>query len=64
VNGTLSQGFAFLAYPAQYRNSGVMTFIVNQDGVIYQKDLGPDTESIASKMTEYAPDDSWDPVDQ
>ena len=64
MNGTLSQGFAFLAYPAQYRNSGVMTFIVNQDGVIYQKDLGPDTESIASKMTEYAPDDSWDPVDQ
>ncbi|HXY06737.1 MAG TPA: DUF2950 domain-containing protein [Terriglobales bacterium] len=64
MNGSLAQGFAFLAYPAQYRNSGVMTFIVNQDGGIYQKDLGPDTESIASAMTEYNPDDSWDRVDQ
>jgi len=64
MNGALAQGFAFLAYPAQYRNSGVMTFIVNQDGVVYQKDLGPDTESVASTMTEYNPDDSWDRVDQ
>ena len=64
MNGSLAQGFAFLAYPAQYRNSGVMTFIVNQDGMIYQKDLGPDTESIAAAMTEYNPDDSWDRVDQ
>jgi hypothetical protein len=64
MNGTLAQGFAFLAYPAQYRNSGVMTFVVNQDGVVYQKDLGPETESVASTMTVYDPDDSWDPVDQ
>jgi len=64
MNGALAQGFSFLAYPAQYRNSGVMTFVVNQDGVIYQKDLGPETESIASAMTEYDPDDSWDRVDQ
>jgi hypothetical protein len=64
MNGSLAQGFAFLAYPAQYRNSGVMTFVVNQDGVIYQKELGPDTESIASAMTEYNPDDSWDRADQ
>jgi Protein of unknown function (DUF2950) len=64
MNGAISQGFAFLAYPAQYRNSGVMTFVVNQDGVVYQKDLGPKTESIASAMTEYAPDDSWNQVDQ
>jgi len=64
VNGNLVRGFAFIAYPAQYRNSGVMTFIVNQNGIIYQKDLGPDTQSIASDMTEYNPDDTWDPVDQ
>jgi len=64
MNGALAQGFAFLAYPAQYRNSGVMTFVVNQDGVVYQKDLGAETESLASAMTEYNPDDSWDRVDQ
>jgi hypothetical protein len=64
INGSLAQGFAFLAYPALYRNSGVMTFIVNQDGVVYQKDLGSDTESIASTMSQYNPDDSWDRVDQ
>jgi hypothetical protein len=64
VNGNLVGGFAFIAYPAQYRNSGVMTFIVNQDGVVYQKDLGTDTQSIASAMTEYNSDDSWDPADR
>jgi Protein of unknown function (DUF2950) len=64
VNGTLVRGFAFVAYPAQYKNCGVMTFIVNQNGVVYEKDLGPETQSIASGMTEYNPDDTWDPVDQ
>ena len=64
VNGNPVRGFAFIAYPAQYRTSGVMTFIVNQSGIIYQKDLGRDTQSIASAMTEYNPDDTWDPVDQ
>jgi len=64
VNGNLVGGFAFIAYPAQYRNSRVMTFIVNQNGITYQKDLGPDTQSIASAMSEYNPDDTWDPVDQ
>jgi hypothetical protein len=59
VNGKLTHGFAFVAYPVDYRNSGVMTFIVNQDGKIYQKDLGPNTESIASKLTAYDPDKSW-----
>jgi len=63
VNGNLVGGFAFIAYPAQYRNSGVMTFIVNQNGIIYQKDLGANTQSIASAMTEYNPDNTWDPVD-
>jgi hypothetical protein len=64
VEGDLVSGFAFIAYPAQYRNSGVMTFIVNQDGIVYQKDLGPDTQSIASAMGEYNRDKTWDPVDQ
>ena len=47
VNGQLTKGFAFVAYPAEYRNSGVVTFIVNQDGVVYEKDLGADTAKIA-----------------
>ena len=64
VNGQLARGFAFVAYPAQHKNSGVMTFIVNQNGIVHQKDLGPDTQSIASAMTEYNPDDTWDPVDR
>ena len=64
IDGTLARGFAFLAYPAQYKNSGVMTFVVNQSGIVYQKDLGAGTESIASAMTEYSPDDSWDRVDK
>ena len=63
VDGKLAKGFAFVAYPAQYKNSGVMTFVVNQKGIVYQKDLGPDTQSIASAMTEYNPDATWDPVD-
>jgi Protein of unknown function (DUF2950) len=63
VNGQLVRGFAFVAYPAEYRNSGVVTFIVNQDGTVYEKDLGPDTGKIASSMTEYNPDSSWSPSD-
>jgi len=59
VNGQLTRGFAFVAYPAEYRNSGVMTFIVNQDGVVYEKDLGLDTDKIASAMTEFDPDKGW-----
>lgn len=63
VNGELTRGFAVVAYPAEYRNSGVVTFIVNQDGVVYEKDLGADTAKIASSMTEYNPDSSWNPAD-
>jgi hypothetical protein len=62
-NGQLTRGFAFVAYPAEYRNSGVMTFIVNQDDVVYEKDLGPDTQKLASTMTEYNPDNTWIPAD-
>ena len=59
----LARGFAFVAYPAEYRNSGVMTFIVNQDAIVYQKDLGPDTAQSAAATSEYNPDKSWDPVE-
>jgi Protein of unknown function (DUF2950) len=59
VDGKMTGGFAILAYPAEYRNSGVMTFMVNQDGIVYQKDFGPDTAKIAASMTQYNPDSSW-----
>jgi len=62
VNGKMTGGFALVAYPASYRDSGVMTFIVNQDGQIYQKDLGSDTEKIASEMVTYDPDSTWQAV--
>jgi hypothetical protein len=59
VNGKMSEGFAFVAYPAEYRRSGVMTFIVNQDGIVYQKDLGKKTEALGKAMQQYDPDSSW-----
>src|SRR5579863_10160486 len=59
VNGKMTGGFAFVAYPAEYRSSGVMTFIVAEDGVVYQKDLGRKTDSLAKAMKEYNPDSSW-----
>ena len=51
-------GFALVAFPAEYHNSGVMTFIVNHEGVVYEKDLGPATPTLARKMTAFDPDDS------
>jgi hypothetical protein len=63
VDGELVRGFAFVAYPTEYRNSGVMTFIVNQSGVVFQKDLGPQTSDLAATMKQYNPDDSWEQVD-
>lgn len=59
VNGKMTAGFAFVAYPAEYRSSGVMTFIVNQDGVIYEKDLGPKTEVAAKDMKGYDAGSGW-----
>jgi hypothetical protein len=63
VNGRMIGGFALVAYPAQYGVSGVMTFIVNQDGVVSQKDLGEDTAKIAQAMKTYNPDSTWKKVD-
>jgi hypothetical protein len=59
VNGKMTGGFAFVAYPAEYRSSGVMTFIVGADGVVYQKDLGKKTEAVGKVMKEYDLDSSW-----
>ncbi|HZD31757.1 MAG TPA: DUF2950 domain-containing protein [Candidatus Angelobacter sp.] len=59
VDGNMSDGFALIAYPAKYGYSGVMTFIVNQSGIVYQKDLGKDTDQIASGIKAYNPDTSW-----
>jgi hypothetical protein len=58
-DGRMTGGFAFLAYPASYRSSGVMTFLVNQSDNVLQKDLGPDTAKLAQEMTRYDPDSSW-----
>jgi hypothetical protein len=59
VNGRMIGGFAVVAYPAEYGNSGVMTFIVNHDGKVFEKNLGPNTASISKGMKEYNPDKSW-----
>jgi len=59
IRGHMIGGFALVAFPASYGASGIMTFIVNQDGQVYQQDLGPKTAEIAAKMTLYDPDPSW-----
>ena len=59
VNGELLGGFALIAFPAEYGSSGVMTFIVNQDGVVYSRDLGPATTNSAMAMREFNPDSMW-----
>jgi len=64
VDGQLSGGIALVAYPAEYRTSGVMTFIINQSGVVFQKNLGEKTAEIAAAMKEYNPDKSWTKVPQ
>jgi hypothetical protein len=59
VNGKMTNGFAYVAYPAKYDNTGIKTFIVNQDGVVYEKNLGKDTTNAAKLMTEFNPDNTW-----
>jgi hypothetical protein len=63
VKGKMIGGFALVAYPAEYGNAGVMTFIVNQDSVVYEKDLGKDTEKIAAAIKKFDPDNTWKKVD-
>jgi hypothetical protein len=64
ADGKMAGGYAFVAYPAEYGNSGVMTFIINQDGVLYQKDLGKTTTEIATAMAEFDPDGGWSAVSE
>jgi hypothetical protein len=59
AQGKMIGGFALVAYPASYGNSGVMTFLVSHDGVVYEKDLGPETAATAQKITQFNPDKSW-----
>jgi Protein of unknown function (DUF2950) len=62
VRGKMIGGYALVAYPAEYGNSGVMTFLVNHQGIVYEKDLGPNTARVASGMTAFNPDGTWQKV--
>jgi hypothetical protein len=64
ANGKMTEGFGFVAYPAEYRSSGVMTFIVGADGTVYEKDLGKKTEALAKGMKEYNPNSSWQKAEE
>jgi hypothetical protein len=63
VDGKMTAGFAFVAYPVEYGSSGVMTFMLNESGTIYEKDLGPHTTKLAEAMTAYDPDPTWHPAE-
>ena len=62
VNGKLTKGFALIAYPADYGASGIMTFMVSQDGLVWQKDLGEDTATAAAAIEKFNPDSTWTPI--
>lgn len=62
VNGTMTGGYAFIGYPAEYRNSGIMTFLIDKEGVVYEKNLGEKTTDLAKAMTAFDPDTTWKPV--
>lgn len=61
INGNMIAGFGLVAFPAQYASSGIMTFVVNHQGKVYQKDLGPNTAEVVKKLDEYNPDSTWEP---
>jgi hypothetical protein len=63
INGKMVAGFGLVAYPAEYGVSGIMTFTVNQLGIVFEKDLGPKTEEIAKAITRYDPDKTWKKVE-
>ncbi len=63
VNGKMTRGFAFLAYPAEYRVSGVMSFLVDQDGIVYQKDLGRNTPAITKTFVRNDRGPTWKKAD-
>ena len=59
TDGQMTDGFALVAWPARYGSSGVMTFLINQVGVLYEKDLGDDTHAVSREMMDFDPDTSW-----
>jgi hypothetical protein len=63
ANGRMIGGFGLVAYPAEYGNSGIMTFMVNHDGVVFEKDLGPDTADLVEEIDDFNPDDTWKKAD-
>jgi hypothetical protein len=63
VNGKMTGGFAILATPVKYGETGIMTFMISQEGVVYEQDLGPDTVKLAASIQEYNPDEDWSPVE-
>lgn len=63
ANGLMTKGFALIAWPSDYKSTGIMTFIVDKAGIVYQKDLGPKTPEIAGTYEAYDPDETWSPVD-
>ena len=64
VNGKMTRGFAVLAYPAQYADSGIMTFVINQDGIVYEKDVGKTTDQLGAAIAGFHPDKNWKPAGQ
>ncbi len=62
VNGKMTGGFAIVAYPEKYGDTGIATFLIDQNGVLYEKNLGKDTTELAKAMSEFNPDKSWNPV--
>ena len=63
INGNMIAGFAMVAWPAEYGESGVMTFLVNQNGIVLERDMGPNTDEIGPKMLTYNPDAGWLPAE-
>jgi len=59
-NGNMTEGYALIAWPERWGDTGVMSFIVSRDGVVYQKNLGPGTDAVARKVTAYNPDSTWE----
>jgi hypothetical protein len=59
VGGHMTGGFALLAYPAKWGDSGIMSFMVNESGIVFEKNLGPDTAALASQIMQFDPDLSW-----
>jgi hypothetical protein len=62
IGGNMSRGFALIAWPAQYGESGVMSFMINQDGEVFEKDMGKESDRVAKAMKTFDPDSSWHEV--